>query len=75
MTAVRTSRRIAVASADRDRLAAARPLPDGFATLVGKANLHGFRELTTGLGGAQCVDCLGWRDDPRHTYPRGSNHG
>lgn len=55
---------------DRERKAAAEPLPLMFGELVGKPDLHRFRELTRGLGGSQCVGCFGWVDDPRHVYGR-----
>jgi len=74
MTATRAARgRTALTYAERDaRAVAGPPLPNLFARLAGRDETHGFRELTTGLGASQCSACLGWFDDPRHVYPRGT---
>jgi hypothetical protein len=61
--------RVAVSSAVRDLIAAAAtPLPDGWAALVGLDVAHQPREMTTGMGASQCGRCFGWRDDPRHPF-------
>ena len=40
----------------------AKPLPPYAHPYAGQDVMHDFRPMSP----AQCVDCFGWRDDPRH---------
>lgn len=63
---VRSPRTAETYRVQRRERAEAMPLPGRLGHLAGTTVLHPFTPIRWMSGAPQCLECWGWRDDPRH---------